>query len=530
MKLAAMRPTLLLFLLLATYGCFAQVTNEVQVYVRPGTDVYVQANMTNTSTGNFTVGEDGLLYVNGTLVNDGSMTFNNAASLLRGSTGSDGTGSGTYYVKRQGTTNAAVFNYWSSPMTSFSGVPGGSNYLYDSDLSTQTFADDSPADPGWISYNGNMMPGVGYIGRGAGLFTFNGDVNNGNINLPMVYYPYAPGNTAPGTPFNLCGNPYPSAISCASLVAANPDVNGSIYFWDDDLTGGSGYASTDYAVWNGTGSLGTGSGSAGVPNGYVSTGQGFMIRSLNGSAVLNFTNAMRVGHYNSQFFKPNGDDSRLWFSIEGNDQFNQILIGILEDATDGEDRLYDAVKIRGNNNITLAAQNEDREYAILAFPPPYQEKSIPLTVFVAESGLHTFKAQTLENFEYQDVYFVDARTSLSVQLEEGTEIPVNLAPGLYEDRFYLNFYPDGFVSVDETNKNNLLIYSSQAVLHLLDRNGTNSQLKLEIFDLGGRMVYENQNLYLANGSATISLEQFSDGIYVVRALTANGFVNQKILK
>lgn len=515
---------------LIAINCSAQVTNEVQVYVKPGTDVYVYENMTNAGSGNFTVGEDGMLYVDGTLVNNGSMTFNNAASLLRGSTGSDGTGSGTYYVKRQGTTNSAVFNYWSSPMTSFSGVPGNSNYLYDSDLSTQTFIDDQPADPGWIAYGGNMMPGVGYIGRGAGLFTFSGDVNNGNIDVPMVYHPYAPGNTAPGTPFNLCGNPYPSAISCASLVAANTDVNGSIYFWDDDLTGGSGYASTDYAVWNGTGSLGTGSGNAGVPNGYVSTGQGFMIRSLNGGATLNFTNNMRVAHNNLQFFKPNGDDSRLWFSVEGNDQFNQILIGILEDATDSEDRLYDAVKIRGNNNITLAAQNEDREYAILAFPPPYAEKSIPLTVFVADGGVHTFKAQTMENFEYQDVYFVDARTSLSIELEEGTEIPINLAPGLYEDRFYLNFYPDGFVSVDESEQENLFIYSSQSVLHLLDRSGHNPFVGLEIFDLGGRLVYREPNLSLNNGSATISLESLSEGIYVVRATTDKGFTNQKILR
>lgn len=515
---------------LAAGNLTAQVTNEVQVYVKPGTDVYVYGNMSNSGSGNFTVGEDGMLYVDGTLVNDGSMTFNNAASLLRGSAGSDGTGSGTYYVKRQGTTNSTVFNYWSSPMTSFSGVPGNSNYLYDSNLSTQTFADDQPADPGWIAHNGNMMPGIGYIGRGAGLFTFSGDVNNGNINVPMVYYPYAPGNTAPGTPFNLLGNPYPSAISCASLVAANPDVNGSIYFWDDDLTGGSGYASTDYAVWNGTGSLGTGSGSAGVPNGYVSTGQGFMIRSLSGSSTLNFTNAMRVAHNNTQFFKPNADDSRLWFSVEGNDQFNQILIGILEDATDGEDRLYDAVKIRGNNNITLAAQNEDREYAILAFPPPYEEKSIPLTVFVSESGLHTFKAQTMENFEYQDVYFVDSRTSLSIELEEGLEIPVNLASGLYEDRFYLNFYPDGFVSVEESNQENLLVYSSQSILHLLDRSGDNSHVGLEIFDLGGRMVFHESGLALSNGSATVSLESFSEGIYVVRVQTENGFINQKILK
>lgn len=519
---------------LVTFGLtlqgFSQVTNEVQVYVKPGTDVYVYENMTNASTGNFSVGEDGLLYVNGTLVNNGSMTFNNSASLLRGSVGSDGTGSGTYHVKRQGSTTSTVYNYWSSPMTSYGTVPGNSPYQYDSDLSTQTSADDQPADPGWVSFSGNMVPGKGYIGRGAGLYTFSGDVNNGNIAFPMVYYPYAPGNTAPGTPFNLCGNPYPSAISCAALVSANPDVNGSIYFWDDDLSGGSGYASSDYAVWNGTGSLGTGSGSAGVPNGYISTGQGFMIRSLNGSSVLNFNNSMRVGHYNTQFFKTNGDDSRLWFSIEGNNQFNQILIGVLEDATDNEDRLYDAVKIRGNTNITLAAQDNGREYAILAFPPPSVEKSIPLTVLVAEGGVHTFKAQVMENFEYDNVYFVDAVSSLSVQLEEGTEIPINLSEGLYENRFYLNFHSNSSVDVPRVSNQEMSIYACEGMLHLRDQDLTADHVGLEIFDLGGRKVYEDGRLSMFNGTSTVSLQGLATGVYLVRVQTSNGYINQKIWK
>ncbi len=132
------------------------MTNEVSVYVRPGTEVHIFENVTNANTGSMAMGEGALLYVDGTLVNNGSMTFENSATLLRGSTGSDGTGSGTYYVRRQGTNSPSVFNYWSSPMTSFGSVPG-SSYLYDSDLSTQDFGDDQPSDPGWLAYR-NCFP------------------------------------------------------------------------------------------------------------------------------------------------------------------------------------------------------------------------------------------------------------------------------------------------------------------------------------------------------------------------------------
>ena len=122
-------------LLLVTFSFLAvsvngQVVNEVSVYVKPGTEVHLFENVTNSATGNFEVGDEGLLYVDGTLTNNGSMTFNNASSLMRGATGNDGTGSGTYFVKRQGSSSSAVYNYWSSPMQTYSGVPGSQAYLY----------------------------------------------------------------------------------------------------------------------------------------------------------------------------------------------------------------------------------------------------------------------------------------------------------------------------------------------------------------------------------------------------------------
>ena len=78
------KTTLSIAVLCLTQWAQAQVSNQVQVYVRPGTEVHVYENMTNTATGSFEVGDEGLLYVDGTLTNNGSMTFNNASSLLRG--------------------------------------------------------------------------------------------------------------------------------------------------------------------------------------------------------------------------------------------------------------------------------------------------------------------------------------------------------------------------------------------------------------------------------------------------------------
>ncbi|MFC2176177.1 hypothetical protein ACFLR1_04320 [Bacteroidota bacterium] len=210
------------------------------------------------------------LTLDGTLTNEGDVYVNNSGSLVQ-KTGSTRTGSGTYNVYVDAHADQR-FNLLSSPITNQSTVPGSSTFRYDSNLSTQDDTDDNPSDPGWVSHSGAMSPGTGYASVGAGTITFTGTVNNGDINKTLVYHPFN-GNydasSGAGTPFNLVGNPYPSAISAATFVANNADINGTLYFWDDDNTGGTGYTRDDYATWNGSGGVGTGQGAAGAPNGYI---------------------------------------------------------------------------------------------------------------------------------------------------------------------------------------------------------------------------------------------------------------------
>jgi hypothetical protein len=375
-----------------------------------------------------------------------------------------------------------------------------------------------------------MTPGRGYAGQGGGLGNFTGDVNNGNVDYTLFYTPDIPGNTSPNTPFNLVGNPYPSGVSCASLVTANPDISGALYFWDDDNSGGTGYSYTDYAVWNGTGSLGTGSGSQGPPNGVISSGQGFKVKAISPGAVLNFNNTMRVAN-TTQFFRVNGDDSRLWFSVEGNNHFNQILIGILDDATDGEDRLYDATKLRGNADISLAVTEDGKDYCIYAFPPPSVDKTVPLHVHTSSAGTYTFKANTMENFQYEDVYFNDALLGTEVLLAEGTEIPVSLDAGEHGGRFYLNFRPEGsLVGVRENQSFDVNIYSYQDELYVGSNSTRVQSSDLELFDMNGKLVLGESGIGLSSSVTRFSLSGLAKGVYMVRLTVGKEQFNSKVVK
>lgn len=519
----------ILILTAAYFSSYSQVTSEVDVFVRPGTEVHVFEDMTNSNSGEFEVGEGGLLYVDGTLMNNGSMTFNNSASLLRGSNGSDGTGSGTYYVRRQGSNSQAVYNYWSSPMTSYGTVPGSTTYAFNPNNSTLDHGDDGDPDPGWSSYGGSMTPGAGYAGTGAGLYTFSGVVNNGNVNINLVNHPMIVGNTSPGSPFNLVGNPYPSAISAASLVAANTDVNGSIYLWDDDFSSGTDYSYTDYAVWNGTGSLGTGGGTT-PPNGFISTGQGFMIRSLVPGAQLNFTNGMRVAGPNTQFFRENSLMNRLWLSVEDEERFNQILIGMFDEATFEEDRLYDAIKLRANTGIAFSAVNEELDYCIMAFPNVIEPYTVPLSLYVEEGGPYTFKAQQMENFLGHNVYFRDIRSlNGDVLMYDGIEIETVLRDGENNDRFYLNFVPQAVDVVSNDNSGSTW-FAHVGLNGLVITNSFHNakEAVVKLIDMSGRVVLTEPSRNYVQGTTIVTLPDLSFGVYNLQILSEGGSYSQKM--
>lgn len=480
--------------------------------IQPGATVTVQAG--------------GTLDVFGILTNNGIVNVNDSGSLLQ-RTGSTTTGVGTYNVQRQGS-SGQKFNFWSSPITNRTGVPGTS-YRYNSNIGTQTDADDTPADPGWLAYNGLMVPGTGYSGMGGGLTTFTGSVNNGNVSKALDYYAFdnTYSQTTPGTPFNLAGNPYPSAISAAMLISDNTDIDGTLYFWDDDNSAGSDYHRSDFAYWNGTGGLGTGAGSVGAPNGFISTAQGFYVRAINGGAVLNFTNAQRVAASNSQFFRMNGEDSRLWFSVEKDSSFNQILIGMLPDATFAEDRLYDAVKMHTGNSISMAAMGNDIEHAIMAFPPPLEVHTVPLLVNVDEQGTYTFKANTMENFEGYQVFLSDLELNLDILLHEGIAVDKYLNPGEYADRFYLNFVQSTITGLSDEELSLFTVYNSNNLLNLHLSNSNDFEGVVELLDVSGRMIIRKRIPFL-DGHANLPMSSISTGVYFVRLLQTDRIHSERI--
>ena len=209
-----------------------------------------------------------------TLNTNGNLVLESSASLMHGTgtVGGGGVVNGNVVIKRTGHSNPANYNFWSSPVSGQDvSILGNNLYHYipgnATDTSQQGLSD------GWLSASGAMTVGKGYISQGASTVSFNGPVNNANTSTPIKVAIERNVGIINNVPYNLIGNPFPSALDAAAFTLANNSIiDGAIYLWDDDGSGGGGWnTNQDYLTWNNLGSV-SGTNSGKVFNGHIASG------------------------------------------------------------------------------------------------------------------------------------------------------------------------------------------------------------------------------------------------------------------
>ena len=108
-----------------------------------------------------------------------------------------------------------------------------------------------------------------------------------------------------------------------------------------------------------------------------------------------------------------------------NGNYNQTLIGLVDDATEGYDSDYDAEKLFGNAAIglyTLINGDEDlTPYTIQGIPYVFNESSVPLGVRAGVSGTYTIGLESIENFS-EDIAITleDLQEDITIDLTSET--------------------------------------------------------------------------------------------------------------
>ena len=247
--------------------------------------------------------------------------------------------------------------YWSKPVTTTSSIMSNFNtafdikYYWDPDYSISF--DRNYA--GWITLSGEPTVGTGFIARvktelgltGAPIsLNMAGQSNNGDITAVVKYYD---GNDQAFRNFTLLGNPYPGAIYFQDFYNDNSDkIYGTAYLWSSftQYSGAGEYRDADYATFNLTGGVGTpATGDSVTPNGYIPSGQAFMVRpKVNGTVTFKNAHRTKVIPSNNQFYRSIApeDKNRFWLRLtDSNKRYSEQLIGYVDGSSTGFDEAYD---------------------------------------------------------------------------------------------------------------------------------------------------------------------------------------------
>ncbi|MTH17123.1 T9SS sorting signal type C domain-containing protein [Flavobacterium sp. LC2016-01] len=447
--------------------------------------------------------------VKGVHVDQGSLIFEDGASLLQTSSDNNLNTGKIIYKRSTFPIRRADYVYWSTPVSPQAII----------DVSPLTKTDKLYSNNGdnWVSEAPSkiMVPGKGYIIRGPETFSntirsnftalFIGVPNNGTIT----------GENVVAEKFFLIGNPYPSALNADDFININsPILEGTLYFWTHNtpvvLGGAYQYGSDDYATYNLTGGVGTAAGSGddalgnnnNPPSGNIAAGQSFFA-GIATSGTIVFNNSMRRGGAaNTQFFKTDQtfkssaiEKNRIWLNMTNTEgAFKQLLVGYIEGATDEYDRKYDGNSFDGNKYLDFYSINNDHKLVIQGRAIPFKNTdAVPLGYRTTIAGEFTISIYHVDgSLTLMPIYLEDKITNKIHDLRAGN-YTFNTEAGTFSDRFVLR-YTNKSLGIDDVSNVENNVWVSVKLKDMKVISNRESIQEVAVFDLSGRLLYEKKNI------------------------------------
>jgi hypothetical protein len=470
-----------------------------------GAGSFEAKGLTVNAGAKLTIGNQQTVAVRGTFRYLGEVEVMHAGAFVQAE-GSpvDPASTGTFRLRKNGQT-AVAYNFWAAPVANFAvtSLPSFNNARF-------VF---SEATAAWPAASGLMEAGRGYTAIQAGEVVFSGAPHNGTLVRPGVTL--TGGSAFAG--FNLVGNPYPSPLSLRAFFAANPQLDGTAWLWQDN---GQGQGRGNYVALNLL---------SDVPQ--VATAQGFFVRrnDAQGSNDVLFTNAQRAGGA-PQFFRGEGDaPERVRVLVRRADGLqDQVLVGFHDEFTTGIDRLYDGKKMDGNGQLSLAAQQNGGRYANTALPKSELAGGfeLPLHLQVGQSGTYTFQADDQLPGPASQVLFLEDRQAQEwYYLQPGREHTISLPAGNHQGRFYLR--KGGEVVGATASDTPVAAYSFGSQVYVQFAGHLTETAQAYIVDQSGNTLLSYANLRPA-AKVVLPAKVAVQGVYILKIVSQAGVFSQKI--
>jgi hypothetical protein len=354
--------------------------------------------------------------------------------------------------------------------------------------------------------------------KNLGSFTI-GLLNNGNATVANDNYLFT-------------GNPYPSQVSFAALLAANngaSGINNTYATYGPDNTVGN------CAFWNGATWTGAHTGLSDATGDVIASGQAFFVQSKVAGAglTLSWTESMKTTGANNGYFRTqlNPNRLRIGYILANGNTADEIMLEFAGNAS--SNNLNDGDIISMNSGAQhLKSIKGDRELAFHTRSLNFINDTVKLNVASTSNG--TFK---LGFYDFDElvagtqtkIYLIDAYTGTMQLMNDIKEYPftVNTAVPATQgaNRFAVVFSKPAPITIAPVTA--IRAYpnpvADQLTIELPLTNGYTVQLK----DINGKTVLQTK----ANGTVTVSMGKLPSGTYALETINAKGEKTiQKIIK
>lgn len=379
--------------------------------------------------------------------------------------------------------------------------------------------------------NGLSVPGYN---SGAAAYawtgTYTGVPHTGEIEVPVTYNAVQT-TQAPGEGYNAIGNPYMSPISAGDFYEANQDkIDGTFYFWRK----ANGTAEAAYIAYT-PGLGGTGNG-----DDAIQVGQGFIVNVTSNVGTLTFNNAMRAVNFSANNYRmplaantnlpEETEKHRYWLKLSNTAGVkSQVLVGYVGNATNGVDKGIDG-KLLADNAAVLYTIADATTLMVQGRPLPFNNTDVvPVGYKALTAGSYTI---SLENFDGlfgagQNIYLKDKASNTIHNLSLNPYTFVS-AVGTFDSRFEIVYTTDGALGTDNplASAESIVVFKDGNTLNIAA--GTTEIAAVAVYDIRGRLLYENSNVN-ATETAVTTLQAAQQVLVVQVTTSQNVKISKKVV-
>ncbi len=262
---------------------------------------------------------------------------------------------------------------------------------------------------------------------------------------------------------------------------------------------------------------------------YISSGQGFLVRTATDGNDINFHIEDRK-HGTATFYKGGDETQRFSLTLTSPDNvINETEIVFMEGMGYGLDPSYDAGKYKGNPDLSLYTsliESNGHDFAIQALPLLNEPVIVPIGLNAGIQGTYSFTAE-MQNFEPNTpITLVDKYTSNQVDLVSNPQYNFLVdEPGTYNNRFLIYFKSAVGIEENGTQADDAFEIYAYGNQIFISSSPKIEEYSVKVYNAVGQLILQKEFNY--SPFEQINIDQ--PGTYIVRVFADHGVATKKVV-